>query len=294
MSISFKDIVHFIEISKTLNISRAADRLGITQPTLSSNIQKLERYFGVDLLVRSKKGVQFTKAGSCLVEHSKDLLDNLNSLKHKIKSSEVVVEGRFSIGCHSSVALNNLGKFIPDLMKKFPNLIFDFKHDLSRIIYEEVISYQLDFGLVINASFHHELTMHEINVEKVALCVRKDLYTEPFDFEDKILFADPNLIQTDKIISDLKKRKFKLENISTSDDLEVIAKLVTEGCGVGILPRSVISRHCKDIVFLDKGFPTYKDKLYLIYRQNFNKTKAREAIIDTIKSKLDSSNIIPV
>lgn len=290
MSISFKDIVHFIEISKTLNISRAADRLGITQPTLSSNIQKLERYFGVELLVRSKKGVQFTKAGSNLIDHSKDLLDNLNSLKHKIKSSEEMVEGRFSLGVHSSVALNCLSLFIPQILKKYPKLVFDFKHDLSRKIYEEVISYQIDFGIVINATFHHELTMHELYVDEVCLCMRKDLYSEPFTFEGKTIYADTNLTQTQKIITDLKKRKFKLENISTSNDLEVVSSLVANGCGIGILPKRVVSRHCKDLVFLDKGFPTYKDKLYLVYRQNFNKTKAREEIINMITTSLTDLN----
>jgi DNA-binding transcriptional LysR family regulator len=61
MSFSPYDLKYLIEVANTKNISRAAERIGIAQPSLSLAIKRLEEACGVALIVRSKNGVQMTK-----------------------------------------------------------------------------------------------------------------------------------------------------------------------------------------------------------------------------------------
>ena len=65
------EILYFLEVASTLNISRAAERLGITQPTLSLAVQRLEATLGTPLLLRGKTGVRLTKAGSKFATQSR-------------------------------------------------------------------------------------------------------------------------------------------------------------------------------------------------------------------------------
>ena len=56
------DIQSFLEVTKTKNISRAAERLGLTQPALSQSIKRLENAFGQQFFIRGKGGVKLTRA----------------------------------------------------------------------------------------------------------------------------------------------------------------------------------------------------------------------------------------
>ena len=74
MIASPSDLCYFVEVANTLNISRAAERAGISQPSLTLAMQRLEEAIGTPLLCRSKSGVTLTQAGKQLLEHTKQLL----------------------------------------------------------------------------------------------------------------------------------------------------------------------------------------------------------------------------
>src|SRR5690349_7643935 len=102
------ELQYFIEVSNTLNVSRAAERLGISQPTLSLAIQRLEHGFGAPLLLRSKSGVTLTNAGRKLVAQARHLLDEWEKIRQDALKDESEIRGRYTLGCHASVALYSL------------------------------------------------------------------------------------------------------------------------------------------------------------------------------------------
>lgn len=107
------ELQYFLEVIQTRNISRAAERLGITQPTLSLSIRKLEETMSVTLLVRSKTGVQPTKAGTRFAGHARLLLDQWEKVRAETLREESEIRGRFTIGCHVAVAQYSLPYFLP-------------------------------------------------------------------------------------------------------------------------------------------------------------------------------------
>ncbi len=99
------ELHYFIEVTNTLNVSRAAERLGVSQPTLSLAIQRLEANFGAPLLIRTKSGVRMTHAGQKLVAQARTLLSEWERLRSDAMKDETEIRGRYTIGCHTSVAL---------------------------------------------------------------------------------------------------------------------------------------------------------------------------------------------
>ena len=69
MIASPNDLIDFIELSNTLNFSRASERIGISQPSLSTAIKRLEQAIGAELFIRGKNGVSLTQAGKRLLSH---------------------------------------------------------------------------------------------------------------------------------------------------------------------------------------------------------------------------------
>ena len=282
---NFNDIYYFLEVSETKNISRAAERLGITQPSLSSAIKRLEETIGTQLFIRSRSGVQITKAGSELVKKGRLLLMNWEQLKSEINRHESDVTGQYVIGCHSAVALYTLPFFLPQLVQKFPDLEIKLVHDLSRKITESVISFSIDFGIVVNPVRHPDLVIRELCQDEVSFwSAAKQSATQKIDAENKVLICDHNLSQVQSLIQQCEKKKIHFKRVIHSSSLEVITDLTANGTGVGILPSRVAQRnkgfHLKKI---SDQLPSFKDKICLIYRSDLQKTKGREIILEHIR-----------
>src|SRR3990167_5995696 len=116
--VSPDELIYFIELAQILNFSRASERIGISQPSLSVAIKRLEKAIGTDLFIRRKKGVTLTPAGRRLLSHAKQLLQSWESVKAAALASHHEVQGSIYIGCHPSLALSTLPKFLPGLLAK--------------------------------------------------------------------------------------------------------------------------------------------------------------------------------
>ncbi len=288
ISPTYSDITYFLEVAQTQNISRAAERLGITQPSLSSAIKRLEDSLGATLFIRGRTGVQLTKAGTELLRKGRLLLLSWEQLKADVNRKENSVSGQYVIGCHPSVALNSLKYFLPELVQQYPELEIKLTHDLSRKITEGVISFEIDFGIVVNPIRHPDLVIKELCIDDVLFwTASKPSSTQSLNPDTGVLICDLNLIQVQKLLGDLQKRKQGFRRIIQSSNLEVIADLTAAGVGVGILPSRVATRNnSQKLKPLDKHLLVFRDKICLVYRADFQKTTGSQTIIDAIRKSV--------
>tara|TARA_R110002124_G_scaffold149220_1_gene315054 strand:- start:202414 stop:203280 length:867 start_codon:yes stop_codon:yes gene_type:complete len=279
------DILYFMEVAKTLNISRASERLGISQPSLSLAMQRLENIVGVELLIRNKQGVTLTKAGQQLFAQSGEFIQFWENVKSKTTASMSEVGGTYTIGCHASIAMHYLSKFLPKLMLEHPKLDIKIKHDLSRNITEEVISLKIDIGLVVNPVAHPDLIITPLNKGEVTLWTRAENPTKLQDFGEDIsvLICDPNLIRSQIFMDQMKQNNITINRTIFSTDLDVIAELVSQGGGIGILPAHIAAR-AQNTLCRVKDAPVFYDDHCLIYRIENKNVKSIQVIKRAIKN----------
>ncbi len=281
------DLQFFLEVAKTLNMSRASERIGITQPALSQAVKRLEHSFGQDLLLRSKGGVTLTKAGEKLAFKARELLDAWEKLRDEAVKDGAEIRGRYSIGCHPSVALYTLENYVPELMQKYPELDLKFHHDLSRKITEDVISFKLDIGIVVNPVAHPDLVIKELYRDEVTFWRAKKVNSNILlESEHKVLVYDPDLLQSQDLLGKLAKRNIEFKRTLTSTSLEVIRQLVISGAGIGILPGRVVGSALSKLELVDAKLPKYQDRICLIYRVDSQKSLAAKGLIHFIFDSL--------
>lgn len=285
MNPNFSDITYFMEVAETLNVSRAAERLGITQPSLSSAIKRLEHSIGTELLIRNRTGVQLTKAGKELAAKGRLLILNWEQLRSEVSKRKNAICGEYVIGCHPSVGLYTLPHFLAELMQAHPDLEINLTHDLSRKITEGVISFEIDFGIVVNPFRHSDLVIKELCTDEVQFWTAKHSSpTQDIKSDQAILICDHELTQAQSLIADLQKEKIKFRRIIHSGNLEIIANLTAAGVGIGILPKRVATRITSyGLKPASPKMPVFKDKICLIYRADMQRTQAAQIIIKAIR-----------
>lgn len=273
MSLMMDDVKYFITVSETLNITRASEIIGISQPALSYSIKRLESELGGNLLIRMKNGIQLTKLGEEFKTRSRRLLYEWEQAQNLANPETGLIQGSYTFAIHPSVALYTLEFFIGDLQDEFPGLNFKFMHGLSREMTEKVISWEADFGIVVNPVRHPDLVIQKLYSDEVTIFYTKDA-------GDKLIY-DPNLAQSQYILKKLGKKKDFSGELNTGN-LELVAKLTALGLGYGLLPATIASQY-GNLKRLS-GSPIFKDEICLVYRPEKHGNHISKKIIKAIKS----------
>lgn len=272
MSIVMDDIRYFNTVATTLNMTRASEILGITQPALSYAIKRLERELGGDLFIRLKNGVQLSRLGEEFLRQGQLVLFEWEQAQKIVENLKSEVAGKFILGMHPSVALYSLEHFLPQILKAHPKLEFTIVNALSREVTEQVISWKIDFGIVVNPKAHPDLVIKELCQDKVSLFES--------DQNQGHLIYDAHINQSLSLLKKMKRDK-KQKSDLTCENLEVIAKLASLGLGQAILPQRV-AKHYGNLKIV-KSAPTVTDRICLIYRKEKQKSFAAKAIIKAIQ-----------
>lgn len=277
------ELHYFVEVASTLNISRAAERLGISQPSLSLAVKRLEDGLGVELLIRSKSGVALTRAGQRFVKEARLLLQEWDKLSSAAIKEETTLSGRYVIGCHQSVALYSLQHFLPALLKEHASLEIKLVHGLSRQITDDVIGFKVDFGIVVNPVEHPDLVIKELDKDEVTLwTVPKSSATKDAEAGRGVLICDPDLLQTQSIIKQMEKKGLSFKRTVTTGSLEVVMSLVASGAGVGIIPGRVVGSRPDLGLKAISGAPKFQDRICLIYRADAQRTPASKMLMQSM------------
>lgn len=268
------DLRYFQELALTENISRAAERLAIAQPTLSLSLKRLEDSLQVKLFYRRNRGLVLTPSGQRLLRECNQLLNYWNNIVSETRKSKNEIKGLFTIGCHATVGIYSLNPLLKNLYSHFPGIEIQLKHGLSRVICERVITNQIDFGIVVNPVIHPDLVLNKLGHDEVCY------WQTPQTIAD-VLIYNPDLIQSQSMLKKLKSKKFT-RTIKT-ESLELIAVLAKSGAGTAILPSRVVHALAPGLQKIHQ-LPTFIDDIYFIYRSDLPKTPASKVLIESIKN----------
>jgi DNA-binding transcriptional LysR family regulator len=249
---------YFSTVATELHFGRAAEKLRISQPPLSKQIQDLEKELGFDLFVRNKRSVALTPAGQAFlveVERVFQQLDRAIDIAAKTSRGEL---GQISIGFVGSATYN----ILPVMLQQFRDRDPDVQIELHELTTDRQLIWlregRIDIGLIrppiLESDFASQIIFQESLV--VALPINHHLVvqesidlwalaTEPF-----ILFPRelaPGLY--DPIIAICQTAGFSPQVVQECIQMQTIVSLVSANMGVSILPESIQEAQRKGVVY---------------------------------------------
>ena len=140
---------YFLAVAKVGNITKAAQQLHVTQPTISRQLADLEELLGVTLLVRGKRRITLTEAGVLFQQRAEEILALMNKTRRDLADQNDLVGGVVALGCVESSA----SRMLPEILKAFSTLHPKVQYELYSAdgddIREKLDRGELDFGILL-------------------------------------------------------------------------------------------------------------------------------------------------
>lgn len=263
-----KEMNCFLSCAQYGSVTLAAERVGLTQATLTKIIQKLESDLKAQLFIRSSRGMRLTAFGTELVNSLKSAETSWRT-QFAIKDLEnQKTLGPITVGAHSSIAsaiLPKISKFI-FLNHNETDFKFEFKRSIE--ITQKIVNSEIDLGFVINPIKNSDLIAKQIQQEFISLW-SSDSNQGPLEY----IFYNPEMFLGEKVLKRVKNKKLIKIN-----DYEVIASILVNSGGVGLLPSSVAERYRLNPL----SGRLQSVELNLIYRKDRFKSKFQKNFINEI------------
>ena len=140
---------YFLAIAEEQSITRAAEYLHVTQPTLSKQMMDLEASLGKQLLIRGKKKVTLTEDGAYLRGRAQEILSLMEKTESAFRESENVITGDVFIGCGEHRTSFAIMQLIKSVMEEYPEIHFHFFSGNADTITERLDKGLLDIGILL-------------------------------------------------------------------------------------------------------------------------------------------------
>ena len=277
----------FQEVARRGSLTAAARVLGQSQPTLTAAMQRLERELGTTLLLRGRSGVSLTDTGRALARDAEQILGLVAQAEQRIRGLEDHETGRFTLGCHESLAAYFLPSFMRDLSTDLPGIELTLWNGSSAMVRDAVIARDVHFGIVVNPTPHPDLVLVEMFDDAVdfftAGSTARSLAAAHERIRQGPLIHAGRVTESRTLIGKLEGEGVVCARQLSCGDFELVKALVLEGIGVGILPRRVAGYGAgKGLSRLHPQLPNFPDRIHLVFRGDLHRTRGATRLKDAI------------
>lgn len=286
-----RQLEYFYAVCQELHFTRAAEKVGISQPSLSQQIRLLEHEIGTPLFDRIGKKTDLTESGKLLLKYTRNIFSELEQAKTSINELNGLQRGTISIGTVLTVE----NYLIPPTLLNFHRLYPAIKLSVFGLRTGDIKKYllenKLDFGIVFLPMKGKELETISLYTEEMAFAVpighpleKQDILgLEALQTTPSILFPENYFIRQhiNKACKDLGFVPEPVFEITTMDSL---INMVVEGVGITILPKPYLEylNHC-DLKIIPILNSNLSREIGIIYRKDKYLSVATHIFINNLK-----------
>ncbi|MFP9016814.1 LysR substrate-binding domain-containing protein [Pseudomonas aeruginosa] len=271
---------YFIAVAEELHFGRAAERLGISQPPLSQQIQALEEEIGARLFERTNRRVELTDAGRLFLDESRQVLAQVDKAVLLARRAHLGELGELKIGFTSSAPFTStIPSSIHAFRKAYPDVHLDLQEMSSRQVLKALLEESLQVGVIRPLALPDAVHWVELFREPLVAVLRADhplaagsedglaiaaLAEEPFVFFPRSYGTG----LYDQVIALTRQAGFSPRIAQEASEAMTIIGLVSSGLGVSILPASFRRTRVDGVVYRTLSDPEATTAVWLVRRQN--------------------------
>ena len=280
----------FVEVAKTKSFTKAAENLGLSQPTVSLHLQNLERELGVKLIDREGRNISLTPAGKLFFEYAAEIVSLKERALLALKRFLGSVEGTFVIGASTVPGEFILPRILPEFMKQYPKTKFKIRVMDSEMVIQSVAEGDMEMGVVGAKGEEEKLIFRPLCRDRVVVVApNSDKYPDRVDMNG---LAELPFVMREKGSGTRRAFERALEGYGMKvEDLNVVAEVgsttavkeaVRSGLGCGIISELSVRSDLEkgDLKIVDvEGLEILRD-FFVVLRKGKTLSPAIELFVD--------------
>jgi LysR family hydrogen peroxide-inducible transcriptional activator len=239
----FHQLRYFCAVAKAANFTRAAEQLGISQPSLSQQIGRLEKKVGVPLFVRLGRTVRLTPYGEALLPRALETLKEISEMESSLSNLQEGTRGVLRVGVIPTIMPYMIAPKIHEFACLYPDLEIQLSERVTARLVEDVQAGQLDLAILGLPIANPDLVCSELFREPLYLAVGpthplakneavnlKDLRSE------RMLLLREGHCFRDNVMMACTRANAQVQSVFETDQMGSIFPLVASGFGVTLVP----------------------------------------------------------
>ena len=253
----------FIAVAEELHFGRAAERLHMTQPPLSRQIQQLENELGVQLVDRTTRSVTLTPAGVAFLPDARRILQLAEGAALNVKRVPAGDLGTVVVGFTAASAHAVLPRLLDKAREQLPDVKLELREMVSAAQIEGLMTGELDLGMarppvkrpgIVSRPLLHEQLIAALPVAHPLVDITRQLTVNDLDGEDVIMYSP---VQA-RYFNELLVSTFTIAGatpryVQYVTQVHTMLVLVRSGVGIALVPASAATLHPDGVVFRSIG-----------------------------------------
>ena len=296
---TLQQMEYIVALEKYRHFALAAESCGITQPTLSTMIQKLENELDIKIFDRSSKGITPTTLGKRIIRQAQNVLNEANRVKEMVADETTTTKGTLKIGILPMVAPYLVPDFIYFFKQDYPHVDLFIDEMKSSTMLRDIKLGDIDTGIGVGGAQEEGLLEIPLFTEKFVLYLSENCNQQLTSFTSEMLSTDHMWILKeghcikDAAFSFCKTRALG-KQIYEAGSIDTLVKIVDRNGGYTIIPelhKAFLSpqqlTHLRD---MNEVMPT-THTISMYVRADYIRERMLNAIGETIK-KIISKEMI--
>lgn len=283
---------YFLTVARECNITKAADSLHITQPTLSRQLKQLEDELGTTLFIRGRRKVSLTDDGLALKRRAEEIVYLAQKIDDEVGNEGNEIAGSITIGVGLTEATVTMLKYMKEFMELYPRVSFNVRNENSSIVTYSIDTGTMDVGVVIDPiDIRKYESVHLKKDEVWGVLMRRD---SPFAKKKSISVED--LKKMDLITSGRDEVKMEIRDhfgkdidefhfVAASSLLTTSAMMVENNFGNALVLQGSVKEALTEKVTCIPLNPPFLTKSHVIYKKYEKPSRQVNAFIEFIRKK---------
>lgn len=283
---------YFIEVARTQNITAAAERLHITQPTLSKQLMDLEDELGAKLFERGKRRTTLTEDGMLLFQRAKEIVALADLTESAFRSTDERIAGDIAIGCGETEGMRLLVDAMKEMRAAHPGVTFRLSSGNFEDISDRLDSGLVDFGLFVGdaavAKYDYIKLPHS---DAWGLLMRADdalaerATVRPQDLDGIPLLCSRQAVQSNELAGWLGREFGELDIVATYNLIHNATYMVEAGMGCAVSIEGLVNTSGTELVF--RPFePSLTARLSFAWKRGRQLSRAAAEFLKLLQSKI--------
>ena len=291
---NLRDLNYLVAVAELHSFVQAAEQCFVSQPTLSTQIKKMEETLGVQLFERTNKKVMTTELGEQVVASARRILAELDNIKEIAANAQDPLAGNFRLGAFPTLATYIFPNLVPLIKTALPKIRLILVEEKTDTLIEQLKQGLLDAALLALPIEDDHLEAKALFDDDFLLAV---MDTHPLAGKQSI--AQSELLEQTLLLLDeghcLRGQALqicRINNVEAQQDvratsLETLRQMVRAGTGVTFMPKIAIRDDEDGIRYIPFSEPTPKRTVGLVWR----KTSGRIALISRMIELIQSCQV---